>query len=68
MKKVWEKPVTTIIAKSTTEENVLATCKFFVDLPYEQTGPAAPGCHAGTDNPDTSAPNDPYVCKTGSGS
>ena len=27
MKKEWKKPVITIVAKSSTEENVLSTCK-----------------------------------------
>lgn len=33
MKKEWKKPVVTIVAKSTTEENVLAGCKVYESQP-----------------------------------
>ncbi len=33
MKKKWEKPVMTVVAKSTEEENVLDSCKVGVTVP-----------------------------------
>ncbi len=43
MKKEWEKPVMTVVAKSTPEENVLVTCKGWPEENRTFSGPGVAG-------------------------
>jgi len=46
MKNKWEKPVITIVVKSTTEENVLASCKHAPEgTPYPGPNGSYPMCY-----------------------
>ncbi len=48
MEKNWEKPRVVIIAKSTTEENVLESCKRQPDMDYDIVGPSGTACWSQT--------------------